>query len=599
MPPTLQNEARNSHPRRNSSTAVKRSPTYLYLRGSLYYFRYALSAEDKARYGHSEVRISLRTGFLHEARKRAKRLHTALEEALADISLPNWEGLKARLTAELEAQIDACPNKKPLNIVEIRERMDAFLNDMLNKADSELHYPADSPIFRDGHLVFNQDSCFLRMYDNANRDITNNEKALKDNYSPFAIYELLSAGIISIEELTQESILPILNEYHKKAKIAYNKILLARHNGDFAYERPFYNTPQLPIHTQSPEPVVEQKPAMLLSELIAKFIDAKVKDGAWDKADVPTYKSRITPIIDILGDIPISNIKRDKIRHCREIIKKLPPNRTRSKKYKDKSIEEILKMDISKTLSVKTINGILNIISEMFEWGKQEGLVDNNPAQSLGIKDNRQEDELRDGFTEEEIKKIFFSGNYIPENFKNPAYYWVPLISLYTGMRLEEICQLHNEDIYEEDSIWLFDIRESSTDSLHDKSVKTKNAVRRIPIHQDLIELGLLDYHSNISQRSKRLFPELNKTESTTKYGKQVGKQFKSLLNRLDIYGKKSFHSLRHTFDDYFKKRHMLNNVFIQIFGHSQDKLAARQYGSKFSPRQCYDEIISKIQWKK
>lgn len=121
----------------------------------------------------------------------------------------------------------------------------------------------------------------------------------------------------------------------------------------------------------------------------------------------------------------------------------------------------------------------------------------------------------------------------------------------------------------------------------------------KIPVHQDLIELGLIDYRNRLAEHSIRLFPELNKTDNSPKYGKQVGKQFSALVKKKQITGKKSFHSLRHTFSNYFKKLNMHNDIFRQIFGHEATELAARQYGSKFPVKQCYDELISKIKWKK
>ena len=165
-------------------------------------------------------------------------------------------------------------------------------------------------------------------------------------------------------------------------------------------------------------------------------------------------------------------------------------------------------------------------------------------------------------------------------------------------MRLEEICQLHCEDIYEENGIWIFDITTESSDGLNDKFLKTKNAIRQIPIHDKLIELGLLDYLDTICSKSPRLFPLLNKTEKTFKYGKQVGNQFSALVKARGIEGKKSFHSLRHTFDDFFKQDHSQEkNIFKQIFGHEITDLATNQYGSKYPPKQCYNEIISKLHY--
>ena len=223
-----------------------------------------------------------------------------------------------------------------------------------------------------------------------------------------------------------------------------------------------------------------------------------------------------------------------------------------------------------------------------------------NPAQGLELKDERQHVELKPPFSNDDIRKLFFSGDYLPENFKNPAYYWVPLIGLYTGMRLEEICQLHCEDIYEDEGIWVIDITGDSKDGLDDKNLKTVNARRKIPIHDDLRNFGLLDYLSQMKNNNYlRLFPLLNKTDKSPKYGKQVGKQFSELVRTKGIRDKKSFHSLRHTFSDFFKKSNTHNDIFRQVFGHEIKELAGRQYGSKFSPKQCYDEIISKLDFEK
>ena len=119
---------------------------------------------------------------------------------------------------------------------------------------------------------------------------------------------------------------------------------------------------------------------------------------------------------------------------------------------------------------------------------------------------------------------------------------------------------------------------------------------RKIPLHADLIERGLIEYLSSLRKNDIiRLIPELNKTEKSPKYGKQVGKFFTKLLNDNGISGKKSFHSLRHSFSDYFKKMNMHTDMFRQVFGHEIEHLAGRQYGDRFSPRQIYDELISKI----
>ena len=96
-----------------------------------------------------------------------------------------------------------------------------------------------------------------------------------------------------------------------------------------------------------------------------------------------------------------------------------------------------------------------------------------------------------------------------------------------------------------------------------------------------------------------RLFPLLNKTEKSPKYGKQVGKAFGLLLKEKNIVDGKSFHSLRHSFSNFFKVRNMHTDMFRQVFGHEIQHLAGRQYGDKFSIKQIYEELISKISFEK
>lgn len=89
--------------------------------------------------------------------------------------------------------------------------------------------------------------------------------------------------------------------------------------------------------------------------------------------------------------------------------------------------------------------------------------------------------------------------------------YWLPVIGLYTGARVNEVCQLNPQcDNWDEDGIWFFDFtEESDTDDRVKKSIKTPGSVRRVPIHSKLIELGFLVYvERQRKQGSRLLFPQ-------------------------------------------------------------------------------------------
>ena len=129
--------------------------------------------------------------------------------------------------------------------------------------------------------------------------------------------------------------------------------------------------------------------------------------------------------------------------------------------------------------------------------------------------------------------------------------------------------------------------------------MKNKNAIRCIPIHNYLVQNNFIQYVDDIKNKGyKRIFYQLKKSDKTFKYGKQEGKAFSKYLEKKGIKNSKlTFHSLRHSFADYFNKRGLNNDIFLQVFGHENPKLSVSQYGSRFSPKICYDAIISKLDW--
>ena len=165
-------------------------------------------------------------------------------------------------------------------------------------------------------------------------------------------------------------------------------------------------------------------------------------------------------------------------------------------------------------------------------------------------------------------------------------------------MRIEEICQLHCTDIRQDEGLWVFDINNNPDASgLDDKKLKTANANRIIPLHNHLLKLGFLEYYAEIKEDSTRLFPDLKALGTREQYGKIISKDFGPFIRSLGIKGNKTFHSLRHTFSDFFKKKMMHNIMFEEVFGHSHETLATKRYGSRFSPQKCYDELISLLDY--
>jgi len=78
-------------------------------------------------------------------------------------------------------------------------------------------------------------------------------------------------------------------------------------------------------------------------------------------------------------------------------------------------------------------------------------------------------------FTKDDLRLLFGdSKEYGQDKHTKAANFWVPLLGLYTGARMEELCQLLIEDVVQRDGVWCIDIRE---DNAKRKSVKVREGI--------------------------------------------------------------------------------------------------------------------------
>ncbi len=593
-PPIVPSDQISKITRRKKNTY---SPSNLYLKGKFYYFRASIPKKFRVGIGQSEVRIGLQTPYIGEARRIATKLRVRMDEILDENVPVSPEHLRKELLARFIKVLEQ-DEKIHISHREIKDRLQEYLRKQLDLHSQNINKRPRVQIEENVSISDGQfsDAC-ARILSSA---VNNPDLLANDGF--IGVVHLMKEGVFKPDEVTKDNVLEIINEFIK-TQITCHDIVNARSNGDFVKELPLFNErakQNNQIDVQSSAPKEETKiPSLKFSELANKYIDSKISDEAWKSHSLPDHKSRLNTFIEVMGDKPIDEITRDDMRKYRETLRKLPPNRAKSKLYKGKSIDQILKMKPKTVYSIKTVNIFVEAASSLFEWAMREGIMTFNPAKSLSIKDDRQEIDLRDAITVDDLKILFSHPDFKMKKIKRPSFYWAPIIALYTGMRLEEICQLHCDDVYKVDDLWVFDINlNKSRNGLVEKKLKTKNSVRIIPVHSKLIELGLLKYRDKIlKDKHERLFPDLNLSKNISKYGRQVGKFFSDLIKKCDIAGKKSFHSLRHTFSDYFKVRNLHTDVFRQVFGHEIEMLASRQYGSKFSPKICYDEVISKVEF--
>ena len=177
----------------------------------------------------------------------------------------------------------------------------------------------------------------------------------------------------------------------------------------------------------------------------------------------------------------------------------------------------------------------LSWIAGFFDWAEksQYSARDGDMARGhipISTRDKRESAQKGwQRFTPEHLAKIFQ-----PENFKKltrQSTRWIAVMELYTGARPNELAQIDLIDFSESDGRLCVKI----TGVGDQKRTKNEHSERTIPIHPDLIALGLMDKIS--AQRAAgqtRLFPDLNR-QTQNGPAQAAGKDFTTYLKELEI----------------------------------------------------------------
>jgi len=239
----------------------------------------------------------------------------------------------------------------------------------------------------------------------------------------------------------------------------------------------------------------------------------------------------------------------------------------------------------------------LGLIKSIFDVACSNELISANPFKDVRlIKPSRQE-KSRLPFTPQDLERIFSSPVYAhglrPLGGAGEAAYWLPLIALYSGMRLEEIGQLCYEDIKEEAGIWYFDLVHQPEKG---KTLKNDSSCRRVPIHPDLIERGFLQQiDQDTASKSKRIFALLTSAgtrQLTASWSQWFGRYLRQVVGITDK--RKTFHSFRHTFKDACREAMIPKEVHDRLTGHSSSDVGDG-YGGTHYPLKPLSLAISSI----
>lgn len=615
--------------------------TNVFRRGATYYFRTRVPARFRALLDRKELWRSLRTIDVREARQRASVAVILTEKLWRDLERLMSSSRNVPSPAEIQQLIDQWLRAELQEDAYLRTAPEGewhegviMRRDPAGHRDEVVEVLGDtelreffalsddaraSRLGADGYLI--TDVCDLHLRQAAfRRPLEGAVERHQKNDSSLAEQQV--AEVFRRAGYDPRPFSEAFEVATRRMIRAHRDVLLAVQHRDVVGWRPDLDddpaAPLLASLTSSPigtSSAIDQLAKALSGTTVAEAARLKVAEarklGELSVGRLVEYERAAELFGQWAGeDLDLADVTPAVAGRFREDLIAYPSNASVRAAYRDLSVpERIAKARENaepSTLSAVTANGkYLDPLRGIFDWAKKTGRVQANPFTGITVSTSKSGgggEERRD-FRVDELQALFsaplFTGSaaregaglYQPGSERVDDWrYWLPLMALYSGARLNELCGLRLDDFEEEDGVPFFHVRASD-----ERSLKTSASKRVVPVHRTLIDLGLLATVDQLRRAGEnRLFPNLTpgpRGHLSHKPSKFFGRLIdKTLGEDCPVV----FHSFRHTFITGLRKARVARELRTALVGH-EDGSVHEAYGSV--PMEQLNDALQSVGW--
>jgi integrase len=341
-------------------------------------------------------------------------------------------------------------------------------------------------------------------------------------------------------------------------------------------------SPALPIAPSQPK-------AGLLSERIQVFLEQmKLRE----RSETNHFDTAFTLnlFLGLVGDKDLSEVSPDDMDQFMVALSQWPANASKKPQHKGLTPKQVVakaKGSSDKKLAPRTKEKHLDRLRVFFKNCIDRRLIAYNPCDGLKVTGKAQDEEqTKQPFDEKDLRVLFDPSHVTPTM---PHKHWMPLLGLYTGARLNELAQLHVEDVEYIDGIWGIHIQ---------RQVKNKSSRRFIPLRQEILDLGFVEYTLDVkAAKFEHVFPGLTHEKNP---GDGVGDWFNRTFLRKACKiadPAKSFHSFRHGFASWAERSGLSDARIARLTGHSSGGSVLRKHYIQVATLQERSEDIRIIRF--
>lgn len=312
-----------------------------------------------------------------------------------------------------------------------------------------------------------------------------------------------------------------------------------------------------------------------LGEALEKYLAFHARE--WKPKTLKQFKAYLTVLEDYFGpDRKLGTITKKDASALLDVLLELPVSRNTIPALKRLPLSEVIKVADQKTIAPKTINSHLTQFRSFFRWAENHGHTPRMLFEGVSVPKAKNSETERKPFTQAQMATIH---DALLDRLNNPgrieSHIWGALLGIYTGARLNELCQLHIADIQEDNGLRFLNI---SDEGDNNKRLKAPASRRKVPLHSKLIDLGFLKFVES-RKRGVQLFPDYRYNEDEG-YGRNLGRWFnESFLVRQGIKKPELvFHSLRHTMVTRLSQADVPEPIVQCVVGHVREGVTQSVY---------------------
>jgi len=527
-------------------------------RGGIFHFRRAIPASLQPLFNRAELTCSLRTAEVSHARRLSRSLYIGSEELF-----------------------DAVRAMPMLSEQDIAAMVKDFYTSTLAH-DEAVRLMRDEPIAPQlrAHYIEH----YRQLVDQARADLANSAFG-----SVRMITNAMLARHVGPDVQVEKSDARRVSHAMLRAGIEAAEALKARAEGDFNYE-PKDKLLAAALAGSMMAPTTEAQPAPATVEPIApegppftqaaeEFRLAQIRRKVWEQQTGLQARKTFALFAEQFGDQPLSSFTRHDAAAFKELLEDLPANYGKAAEYKGMSAKQIVEIskhfDVQR-LSARTVQRHFAALAALWTSAIERGQADANIFGGFKFPETKKARDQREMWERDQLRELFstpvWTGCQSASRRSKPGTvivrdekFWLPLIAVFSAMRQEEICQLRLADVRQSEGVWIFDLN-----TRHGQQLKNTNAIRQVPIHDELIRLGLLTYADELRETgTELLFPNLQPGGADDRLGHNYSKWFSRYRRDTKLYvPRRDFHSFRHSATTFMSRAGVQHAVIDAITGH-------------------------------